>query len=74
MPEENETLLSQTQLAARLGVSERTIQRLVRRGILPSVRVGNTPVFRLGEIQKAMSRQETHTEPHDGPDRSPGKV
>lgn len=74
MPEETETLLSQTQLAARLGVSERTIQRLVRRGVIPSVRVGNTPVFRLGEIQKAMSRPEIQAEQHDASDPSPGNA
>lgn len=57
-----ETLLSQTQLAARLGVSERTVQRLVRRGVLPSVRVGNTPVFRLPEVEKALAERRASTE------------
>lgn len=57
MAEEHDILLSQTQLAARLGVSERTIQRLVRRGVLPAVRVGNTPVFRLADVQKAVAAQ-----------------
>lgn len=54
MTDQRDTLISQTQLAARLGVSERTVQRLVRRGVLPSVRVGNTPVFHWPTVEQAL--------------------
>lgn len=53
--QETEKLLSQTQLAAMLGVSERTVQRLVRRGVIPHERVGNTPVFRPHLVKAAIN-------------------
>ncbi|WP_146694541.1 helix-turn-helix domain-containing protein [Thioclava sp. F42-5] len=63
MHQKPENLLSQTQLAASLGVSSRTVQRYVRLGKIPVHRIGPVPVFRWSEVAAALSLGE-------GPGRS----
>ncbi len=58
MPQKPEDLLSQTQLAARLGVSSRTVQRYVRLGKIPVHRIGPVPVFRWSEVSAALNLGE----------------
>ena len=66
MPQKPEELLSQTQLAARLGVSSRTVQRYVRIGKIPVHRIGPVPVFRWSEVDAALRDGEAPIRPRDG--------
>lgn len=60
-------LLSLTEIAATLGLSERSIQRLVASKSIPCKRVGNTPVFIWSDVARAIGLPEElrETNPRD---------
>ena len=64
-------LIGITQLAERLGLSRRTIHRVLARGELPSIRIGRRRLVRLSELRRWLSGYEEPTPGAHGtnPDR-----
>ena len=52
----DEKLLSTDQVADYLGVSTRTVARLVQRGELPAFRVGRALRFKLADLEAYMEK------------------
>ena len=47
--------LRATQIAERLGLSERTIRRLIASGVLPSVKMGGARLVAEADLRRALS-------------------
>jgi excisionase family DNA binding protein len=56
MQAEPERLLNKKDAAARLGVSVRSIERLLARGVLASVKVGGRVLIRLSDLLRIMEQ------------------
>ena len=46
-------------LAERLGISRRTVHRIIARGELPTVRIGRRRLIRVSELHRWLDGQET---------------
>lgn len=53
-----EMALSLTAVADRLHVSRRTVERWVRAGLLPSVKIGGRRLVPVAELQRVLSDRE----------------
>ena len=51
-------ILSQRQLAEYLGLCERSVRNLERRGVIPRIKLGKRTVYRLDSILAALARLE----------------
>ena len=51
-------ILSQRQLADYLGLCERSVRNLERRGVIPRIKLGKRTVYRLDSILAALARLE----------------
>jgi excisionase family DNA binding protein len=57
-------LLNIREAAAVLGVSERTIRRLVKEGKLPTVQIGSRRLFRSDTLREWVRTHEQHPAPN----------
>ncbi|MBL8195109.1 MAG: helix-turn-helix domain-containing protein [Blastocatellia bacterium] len=57
--EKPEQLLKASDVAERLGVSERTVQRLTQRGLLVGYKIGRILKFRLSDVENYLERVRT---------------
>ena len=57
MPDESGWYLSKAQVAERLGISQRTVERLTREGFLPHYRLGHRLLrYRWQDVEKVLER------------------
>ena len=54
-------LIGINHLAQRLGLSRRTVHRILARGELPSIRIGRRRLVRLSELRRWLSSYEEPT-------------
>jgi excisionase family DNA binding protein len=51
-------LLDKRTLATKLGVSRRSVEKLMQRRVIPYIRVGAIVRFRLADVERALSRYQ----------------
>jgi excisionase family DNA binding protein len=65
-------LWSVSEVAQTLGISRSTVRRLVRRGQLPVVKIGDRPLFRPDDVEALLSRLREARPPVREVDDKPG--
>ena len=63
MPPSTEKFSRPAEVAARYGVHERTIRNLIRRGVLPGVRIGKLYRLRMSEAAAVFEPNAPTTQP-----------
>jgi DNA-binding XRE family transcriptional regulator len=56
-------ILSQRQLADYLGLCERSVRKLEKNGMLPSIRLGKRIVYRMDSVLEALKKLEEQSTP-----------